>query len=130
MLGGEGGAAGGYDVGHAALVHGYDIGVAFDEEYFVVSANLGACLIYAVEVVGFVVEVGLRGVEVFGVDSFCGGVEHTSSESYDLAGGVDYGEDDPSAEIVVIVGVFFVFANETYVGELLWGVAVGCGACD
>ena len=54
-----------HHVFYAVLVHGDDVGVAFNHEHVVLLGDCPLCLIESIELVVFVVDVGLGRVDVF-----------------------------------------------------------------
>ena len=99
LLDGEAGAAGGYGVLDAGLVHGDDVDVAFDEVALVGLGDGCAGLEEAVEGAGLVVDVAVGRVDVFG--GLLLGAEDAAGEAEDAAGDAVDGEHDAAAEAVV-----------------------------
>ena len=93
---GEGGSAGGDDVGEPGAVGGDGVGVSLDDSGCCGAGDAVGGFVDAVEGVGFVVEGGGAGVEVFGLCGV-GSWEYPPGESDHVSGCVSDGEDHPGA---------------------------------
>ncbi len=95
----------GYDIFDSTLMHGYDIGIAFNHIDPVFFPNGFLCLIDSVEFAAFMVYVGLWRIDIFLAYPLCSGSKHSSAKTCNLATESEPWKDDPTPVLVAVLSL-------------------------